>query len=58
MKLTYLGTATLVIRIGETRFLTDPVFDEVGAAYDFGPWFRAGGAPDQALSSSNSPGWP
>ncbi|WP_438039840.1 MBL fold metallo-hydrolase [Sorangium sp. So ce128] len=39
MELTYLGTATLVLRIGETRFLTDPVFDEVGAAYDFGPWF-------------------
>ncbi len=39
MDLTTSGTATLVIRIGEARFLTDPVFDEAGTAYDFRPWF-------------------
>ncbi|MDC0673432.1 MBL fold metallo-hydrolase [Nannocystis radixulma] len=39
MELTYLGTATLVIRVGETRILTDPVFDAIGSVYDFGLWF-------------------
>jgi len=39
MELTYLGTATLVMRIGETRLLTDPVFDAIGSVYDFGLWF-------------------
>ncbi|XXX75468.1 hypothetical protein WMF30_48245 [Sorangium sp. So ce134] len=34
MKLTYLGTATLVIRIGETRLLTDPVLDVVAAGLE------------------------
>ncbi|WP_434421741.1 MBL fold metallo-hydrolase [Nannocystis pusilla] len=38
MELTYLGTATLAIRIGETRLLTDPVFDAIGSTYDFGLW--------------------
>lgn len=39
MQLTYLGTATVDLRIGGTRLLTDPVFDPIGSAYDFGPWF-------------------
>jgi len=39
IELTYLGTATLVLRLGDTRFLTDPVFDPCGSSYDFGPWF-------------------
>lgn len=39
MELTYLGTATLAIRVGETRLLTDPVFDAIGSTYDFGLWF-------------------
>jgi L-ascorbate metabolism protein UlaG (beta-lactamase superfamily) len=39
MELTYLGTATLAIRIGEARLLTDPVFDALGSTYDFGLWF-------------------
>ena len=39
MKLTYLGTATLALRIGETSLLTDPVFAAAGTTYDFGPWF-------------------
>ena len=39
MKITYLGTATLALEIGDIRMLTDPAFDPVGTRYDFGPWF-------------------
>ena len=39
IELTYLGTATLALRIGATRLLTDPVFDPPGSKYDFGLWF-------------------
>ncbi|MDF2695848.1 MAG: hypothetical protein K0S65_4231 [Labilithrix sp.] len=39
MDVTYLGTATLALRLGETRLLTDPVFDPAGSTYDFGLWF-------------------
>jgi L-ascorbate metabolism protein UlaG (beta-lactamase superfamily) len=39
MKITYLGTATLAIELGDTRLLTDPVFDPAGTRYDFGPWY-------------------
>jgi L-ascorbate metabolism protein UlaG (beta-lactamase superfamily) len=39
MEITYLGTATLALRVGVTSLLTDPVFDPSGSAYDFGPWF-------------------
>lgn len=57
MELTYLGTATLVIRIGETRLLTDPVFDRIGAAYDFGLWFtpRAWFASEKQYETPPSP---
>lgn len=36
VELTYFGTATLALRLGTTRLLTDPVFDPRGARYDFG----------------------
>ena len=39
MKLTYLGTAMLDLRLGTARFLTDPVLDPRGTRYDFGYWF-------------------
>lgn len=39
MEITYLGTATLALRVGSTSLLTDPVFDPSGSSYDFGPWF-------------------
>lgn len=39
MKITYLGTATLAIELGDIRLLTDPAFDPAGTRYDFGPWY-------------------
>ncbi|MFO0745039.1 MAG: MBL fold metallo-hydrolase [Myxococcota bacterium] len=39
MQLTYLGTATLDLRLGHARVLTDPAFDPAGSRYDFGPWY-------------------
>lgn len=38
-ELTYLGTAMLDLRVGDARFLTDPVLDPRGTRYDFGYWF-------------------
>jgi L-ascorbate metabolism protein UlaG (beta-lactamase superfamily) len=35
----YLGTATVLIRVGPFRFITDPAFDPSGTEYDFGPWY-------------------
>jgi L-ascorbate metabolism protein UlaG (beta-lactamase superfamily) len=39
MKITYLGTATLLLETAGMRLLTDPAFDPAGTAYDFGPWY-------------------
>jgi L-ascorbate metabolism protein UlaG (beta-lactamase superfamily) len=39
ISLTYLGTATLALRVGDMRLLTDPVFDPSGTSYDFGYWY-------------------
>jgi L-ascorbate metabolism protein UlaG (beta-lactamase superfamily) len=39
VQLTYLGTATIALRIGKTVLLTDPTFDPPGSRYDFGLWF-------------------
>jgi L-ascorbate metabolism protein UlaG (beta-lactamase superfamily) len=36
LKLTHIGTATLVIEIGALRLLTDPAFDPPGKHYTFG----------------------
>ena len=39
MDLTYLGTAMLALRCGDTRLLTDPALDPKGTTYDFGFWY-------------------
>jgi L-ascorbate metabolism protein UlaG (beta-lactamase superfamily) len=39
MRVTYLGTATMLLEIGGLRLLTDPAFDPPGTGYDFGPWY-------------------
>jgi L-ascorbate metabolism protein UlaG (beta-lactamase superfamily) len=39
MELRYLGTATLALRLGDARLVTDPAFDPRGTQYDFGPWY-------------------
>jgi L-ascorbate metabolism protein UlaG (beta-lactamase superfamily) len=36
LRLTHIGTATLLIEIGELRLLTDPAFDPLGQHYNFG----------------------
>ena len=36
MRLTHLGTATLLVEIGEVRLLTDPVFDPAGTKHELG----------------------
>jgi len=36
IKLTHIGTATLLMEIGSLRILTDPVFDPAGGRYAFG----------------------
>jgi L-ascorbate metabolism protein UlaG (beta-lactamase superfamily) len=47
MKITYLGTATLLLEAAGMRLLTDPAFDPAGTTYDFGPryaprsWFAS-----------------
>jgi L-ascorbate metabolism protein UlaG (beta-lactamase superfamily) len=57
MELTYLGTATLALRHGDTRLLTDPAFDPKGSTYDFGPWFtpRAWFASEKRYDTPASP---
>ena len=37
MKLTYLGTASVLLEYGGQRLLTDPVFDPPGRTYSMGP---------------------
>jgi L-ascorbate metabolism protein UlaG (beta-lactamase superfamily) len=39
MELRYLGTAMVDLRIGDVRFVTDPVLDPKGTHYDLGTWF-------------------
>jgi len=36
VRLTHLGTATLLVEIGDVRLVTDPVFDPAGTKHDFG----------------------
>ena len=36
IKITHIGTATLLLEIGSLRILTDPVFDPAGGKYHFG----------------------
>ncbi len=35
--ITYFDTAMVLIEIGPLRFLTDPVFDNAGSSFDYGP---------------------
>lgn len=39
MKVTYLGTASVLLEYGGLRIITDPVLDAPGRAYSFGPWY-------------------
>jgi L-ascorbate metabolism protein UlaG (beta-lactamase superfamily) len=39
VKVTYLGTATVLVELGDVRFLTDPAFDPAGTHYHFNPWY-------------------
>lgn len=39
MKITYLGTASVLIEYGGLRIITDPVLDAPGKRYSFGPWY-------------------
>lgn len=36
IRITHIGTATMLIEIGSLRLLTDPVFDPAGGKYNFG----------------------
>lgn len=58
MELTYHGTATLELRSGATRLLTDPTFDPAGSTYDFGLWLtpRAWFASQKLYASPLDPG--
>ena len=50
MKLTYLGTASVLLDYGGLRIITDPVLDEPGQNYSFGPWY----APKKWFASTRS----
>ena len=39
MKVTYLGTASVLLEYGGLRIITDPVLDSPGRSYSFGPWY-------------------
>ena len=39
MKITYLGTASVLLEYGGLRIITDPVLDAPGKQYSFGPWY-------------------
>jgi len=41
MRLTYFGTATLLVELGGVRLLTDPVFDPAGTTHVFAPTFQS-----------------
>lgn len=56
MRLTHLGTATLLIEIGELRLLTDPVFDPAGTKHDFGFGFGSTKEYETAASAAEVTG--
>ena len=43
MKVTYLGTASVLLEYGGLRIITDPVLDAPGKDYAFGPWYAPKG---------------
>jgi len=50
MKLTYLGTASVLLEYSGQRMLTDPVFDPSGRTYSMGP----AGVPERWFASTRS----
>lgn len=50
MKITYLGTASVLLEYGGLRIITDPVLDAPGGTYAFGPWY----APKSWFASKRS----
>jgi L-ascorbate metabolism protein UlaG (beta-lactamase superfamily) len=50
MKVTYLGTACVLIEYAGVRIVTDPAFDPAGSSYSLGPWY----APRSWFSSTRS----
>jgi L-ascorbate metabolism protein UlaG (beta-lactamase superfamily) len=50
MKVTYLGTACVLIEYAGLRIVTDPAFDPAGTSYSLGPWY----APRSWFSSTRS----
>ena len=50
MKITYLGTASVLLEYGGLRIITDPVLDAPGTTYAFGPWY----APKSWFASKRS----
>jgi L-ascorbate metabolism protein UlaG (beta-lactamase superfamily) len=50
MKVTYLGTASVLLEYGGLRIITDPVLDAPGESYSFGPGY----APKSWFQSSRS----
>jgi len=50
MKVTYLGTASVLLEYGGLRIITDPVLDAPGQTYGFGPWY----APKSWFQSSRT----
>jgi len=50
MKITYLGTASVLLEYGGLRIITDPVLDEPGQNYSFGPWY----APKRWFASTRN----
>ena len=53
MRLTHLGTATLVVEIGDVRLVTDPVFDPAGTKHDFGFGFGSTKQYETASSAAS-----
>jgi L-ascorbate metabolism protein UlaG (beta-lactamase superfamily) len=52
---THIGTATILLRIGELTILTDPAFDPAGTVYDVGSPIEARRLAGPALDASDLP---
>ncbi len=59
VRITHIGTATLLLELGDLRLLTDPVFDPPGGTYAFG-WgtgstkLTAPAVPGEALGTMDA----
>lgn len=60
VRITYLGTASVLIELAGQRLLTDPALDPAGSRYDFGPWYapRAWFASEKQYASPALPAGP